>query len=514
MALIFETLNNITQDKGVKVHRDSEGFMHLEGVFGVCNKMNNNRRVYHTDNYRKMVEGLQERITHDGGVPGELEHPQNSNIDTNNISHVIERINIDENGTVSGRLKLLDTPKGKLVQAVVEGGCPICISSRAAGDVDESGNVTLSELYTYDLVSSPGFSEARLYIGESIDSDKIGFQLKDNEKPVKVKFLTESIYYIPDDTKNDKPKENILENIAMTAEEKKQFDELVESNKKLTNRLNTVEEELKKKPNVDVKVLSSAMQKWCNEQFAQSVQGWVKEQVLPVVNETIKKNNTDEKALFESIQDWTINEFAPQVQSWAVDEFAPQIQKWITEDYSTGVEKWINEDFAGKLRKWVVDEFGGGVEKWMNEEVLTKISDYLNTEFKDGIMESVKTTHGQDKFSHMDQVLTMLEGIDTTPKFSTAKMTLENKDSKNPGDPLYIQKMPADTKVKYDSASKELKESIARKASISKLTDDDSIKMFWESISFDEKKTPVSEVQVNNTEHNVSEMLKDWHKRF
>ena len=45
--------------------------------------------------------------------------------------------------------------------------------------------------------------------------------------------------------------------------------------------------------------------------------------------------------------------------------------------------------------------------------------------------------------------------------------------------------MPADTRVKWDMASKEVKESIQRRAKIYDFTCEGAIEKFWESINFD-----------------------------
>lgn len=196
-SLIFETLGSINEMKVEKSNKKGE-LMTLSGVFGVCGIVNNNNRVYEKSNYEAMVNQMKEIIKSEGGIPGELEHPTTMNITLENVSHKITDISIDEKGVVTGSITLLNTPKGQIAQAIVEGGLPLFVSSRATGEIQE-GKVKLSKIFTYDLVGTPGFSQARVKLNENQHID----------------MLNENICVISEGSTESKEKnmeKNILEN--------------------------------------------------------------------------------------------------------------------------------------------------------------------------------------------------------------------------------------------------------------------------------------------------------------
>ena len=134
----------------------------LEGIFGEIDKKNKNNRIYSEDEYVPQIEALQEKIK-SSKLLGELDHPAKFDISLKNVSHVIEELFYDsETKQVRGKIRLLDTDAGKQAKALVDAGVPLQISSRAAGEVSEGGNVKIKQLFTYDLVADPGFANAEL----------------------------------------------------------------------------------------------------------------------------------------------------------------------------------------------------------------------------------------------------------------------------------------------------------------------------------------------------------------
>ena len=60
-----------------------------------------------------------------------------------------------------GKMKILPTPMGKLVETMLQSGVKLGVSSRGSGNVDESsGNVTDFEIVTVDVVAQPSAPNA------------------------------------------------------------------------------------------------------------------------------------------------------------------------------------------------------------------------------------------------------------------------------------------------------------------------------------------------------------------
>lgn len=467
-CLIYETLNGV---KELNVKKDGE-LMTLTGVFGVCGVRNNNQRVYETSNYSKMVTEMKNRIKEEGGIPGELEHPQMMNITLENVSHKITDINIDENGVVTGSITLLNTPKGKIAQAIVEGGLPLFISSRATGNIDKSGNVCLEKIATYDLVGTPGFSQAKLHLNENQIAESI------NES---------NIYYITEKTENNDQENNM------------ELDEILEKMQALEDRVNELEqanedlqEQLNESENkFDVKKFADGIQEWIINEYSPEVQKWCTEHLQEEFNKNVKTMFAED--------------IAPKIQEWIVEEYSPEIQKWIVEDYSPEVENWCKTEFADGIQKWIVEEFSPEIENWLNEHYSESVKDQID---------EALTNNKETNLNAIDETLKVLESLETTkPTYSRKAMVTENLD-----EPKFIQEMPADKRVKWDMASKEIKESIMRRAKLYNFVNEGAIQRFWEGINFEDVK-PIANVYEglqtieDERERNIRSQFRSWKAR-
>lgn len=168
-SMLFESV----QDDLIPV---PDGMMRVHGVVAKMDVMNNNGRYYTKNNYVEHVDDIQDKIKK--GLYGEMEHPDSFNINYNNVSHKVEKLwydyNTDEVKTI---MLLLDNDKGKTAQGIVKSGGALHCSTRCAGDTTSRNEARISKFHTIDLVGSPGFKEAQLFLMESE-----GFAGKSNNK--------------------------------------------------------------------------------------------------------------------------------------------------------------------------------------------------------------------------------------------------------------------------------------------------------------------------------------------
>jgi len=153
--------------------KSEDGSVILEGVFTQFGVRNKNNRIYEEQEVMPHIKELQEKVK-TKKLLGELDHPKDFDISLSNVSHVIEDLSYDAaNKQVRGRIRLLNTSKGKEAKALIEDGIPLHISSRAAGTVGDDGKVKIKKWFTYDLVADPGFENAELArVNESFGFDQ------------------------------------------------------------------------------------------------------------------------------------------------------------------------------------------------------------------------------------------------------------------------------------------------------------------------------------------------------
>ena len=143
----------------------ANGAMYLSGRIQTCEKKNGNGRIYPCNVLRREMKKYEEVIKDNRGL-GELDHPDDSVINLRNVSHMVTDVWWDGND-VMAKIKILDTPSGRVVKDLINSGVKLGISSRGMGSVQESMGISTVqedfELICFDIVSEPSTPNAFIY---------------------------------------------------------------------------------------------------------------------------------------------------------------------------------------------------------------------------------------------------------------------------------------------------------------------------------------------------------------
>jgi len=145
------------------------GGMMLTGKLQEADVQNGNGRVYPHAIMEREV-GKYKDVVKDRRALGELDHPDSSIINLVNVSHMVTEVWMD-GPAVMGKIKVLETPAGQILKALVESGVKTGISSRGMGSVTERMGKTIVEddfqLICFDVVSEPSTPNAFMALSEN-----------------------------------------------------------------------------------------------------------------------------------------------------------------------------------------------------------------------------------------------------------------------------------------------------------------------------------------------------------
>jgi len=247
--MLNESASEIKRDKFI-----------LSGIFTEFDVKNRNERIYTKERFLPHLLEMQGRIQSLGVVYGEFDHPDVFDTSLTRVSHLIQSATYNESkNRVDGSIRLLNTPNGKTAKELVLDGCPLFVSSRAAGVTESDGTVSVKKLFTYDAVADPGFASARMnlnVINESLKyNESVNLRIVDmsNESKINELFdmnkndqvtqsqMTEYTEYLA--TETAKIKEELLQNIkegknpSEFLKLQEQYDVLMENYSKMTKYL-------------------------------------------------------------------------------------------------------------------------------------------------------------------------------------------------------------------------------------------------------------------------------------
>jgi hypothetical protein len=129
----------------------------MSGILQKADTLNQNGRIYPTAVLSREVRNYQKFIIENRAL-GELDHPDDSVVNLKNVSHIVREA-VMENGVVKGKVEILNTPSGKILQSLIESGIKLGISSRGVGSTRREGDYQVVQddfqLICWDFVSEP-----------------------------------------------------------------------------------------------------------------------------------------------------------------------------------------------------------------------------------------------------------------------------------------------------------------------------------------------------------------------
>lgn len=165
-VFLLDNLQVISESK-------EKGTMKISGTFQRAEEANTNNRIYKKPILEGQIKKLQPLIE-GRRLCGELDHPIYDMVKLSNASHLITKLNMKGN-EVFGEAEILNTPAGKIVQALIKDKVKIGISSRGVGTLTEDENKNVKyvnddfNLITFDIVGDPSTRGAYPELSENTE---------------------------------------------------------------------------------------------------------------------------------------------------------------------------------------------------------------------------------------------------------------------------------------------------------------------------------------------------------
>jgi hypothetical protein len=154
----------------------------VQGVLQRANAKNQNGRVYPKDILEREVKKYDDNFVKERRALGELDHPDSSVVNLQNVSHNVVEMMWNGDDLV-GKVEILPTPSGNILKALFKAGVKLGISSRGLGSVRKNVRENADEvqddfeLIAFDFVSNPSTRGAFLFpssaLNESVQNTTI-----------------------------------------------------------------------------------------------------------------------------------------------------------------------------------------------------------------------------------------------------------------------------------------------------------------------------------------------------
>ena len=137
----------------------------IEGIFLQAELKNRNGRMYPQEMLQREIDRYVTEYVEKKRAFGELGHPDGPTINLDRVSHMITDLREDGSNFI-GKAKILNTPNGNIVKALIDEGARLGVSSRGMGSIRTEGvdiQVVQDDFYlatAADIVADPSAPDA------------------------------------------------------------------------------------------------------------------------------------------------------------------------------------------------------------------------------------------------------------------------------------------------------------------------------------------------------------------
>jgi hypothetical protein len=142
---------------------DKQKVYAIEGVFAQAESKNRNGRIYPRGVMESAVNKYDRDQVQQKRAVGELNHPDGPTVNLDKVSHLITSL-VWEGNDVVGKASILNTPSGRIVKGLLDGGVRLGVSTRGMGSLESRAGTTYVKedymLNTVDIVQDPSAPSA------------------------------------------------------------------------------------------------------------------------------------------------------------------------------------------------------------------------------------------------------------------------------------------------------------------------------------------------------------------
>lgn len=155
---VFDNFEYLEEQQDIK----SPSTLYVKGPFIGMNMVNKNKRLYEREDTMSEVNRYIEEMVKHGRAMGELNHPTTPDVNLERACHLVTEL-YEEDDIFYGKSKVLTTPTGMVLRALINDGVKIGMSTRALGSLQEGSDhsvVRNMHLVAIDAVADPSFPRA------------------------------------------------------------------------------------------------------------------------------------------------------------------------------------------------------------------------------------------------------------------------------------------------------------------------------------------------------------------